>query len=65
MTVQDRIVFLRSELQQHNHNYYVLDNPSISDFEFDMLLNELIELEKQHPEFYCQRTFFERSCSFG
>ncbi|MDG1917253.1 MAG: NAD-dependent DNA ligase LigA [Flavobacteriales bacterium] len=52
MTVQDRIVFLRSELQQHNHNYYVLDNPSISDFEFDMLLNELIELEKQHPEFY-------------
>ena len=39
MTVQDRIVFLRSELQQHNHNYYVLDNPSISDFEFDMLLN--------------------------
>jgi DNA ligase (NAD+) len=52
MTVQDRIVFLRSELQQHNHNYYVLDNPSISDFEFDILLNELIELEKQHPEFY-------------
>ncbi|MAD49741.1 MAG: DNA ligase (NAD(+)) LigA [Flavobacteriales bacterium] len=52
MTVQDRIVFLRSELQQHNHNYYVLDNPRISDFEFDMLLNELIELEKQHPEFY-------------
>jgi len=52
MTVQDRIVFLRSELQQHNHNYYVLDKPSISDFEFDMLLNELIELEKQHPEFY-------------
>ena len=52
MTVQDRIVFLRSELQQHNHNYYVLDNPSISDFEFDMLLNKLIELEKQHPEFY-------------
>ena len=52
MTVQDRIVFLRSELQQHNHNYYVLDNASISDFEFDMLLNELIELEKQHPEFY-------------
>jgi DNA ligase (NAD+) len=52
MTVQDRIVFLRSELQQHNHNYYVLDNPIISDFEFDILLNELIELEKQHPEFY-------------
>lgn len=52
MTVQDRIVFLRSELQQHNHNYYVLDNASISDFEFDMLLNELIELENQHPQFF-------------
>ena len=52
MNVQDRIVFLRSELQQHNHNYYVLDKPTISDFEFDMLLNELIDLEKQNPQFY-------------
>ena len=52
MNVQDRIVFLRSELQQHNYNYYVLDKPSISDFEFDMLLNELIDLEKQNPQFY-------------
>ena len=52
MNVQDRIVFLRSELQQHNHNYYVLDMPTISDFEFDMLLNELIDLEKQKPQFY-------------
>ena len=52
MNVQDRIVFLRSELQHHNYNYYVLDKPSISDFEFDMLLNELIDLEKQNPQFY-------------
>ncbi|MGB2278572.1 MAG: NAD-dependent DNA ligase LigA [Flavobacteriales bacterium] len=52
MNVQDRIVFLRSELQQHNYNYYVLDKPTISDFEFDMLLNELIDLEKQNPQFY-------------
>ena len=52
MNVLDRIVFLRSELQQHNHNYYVLDKPTISDFEFDMLLNELIDLEKQNPQFY-------------
>ncbi len=52
MIVQDRIVFLRSELQQHNYNYYVLDKPTISDFEFDMLLNELIDLEKQNPQFY-------------
>lgn len=52
MNAQDRIVFLRNQLQQHNHNYYVLDKPTISDFEFDMLLNELINLEKQHPEYY-------------
>ena len=52
MNVQHRIVFLRSELHQHNHNYYVLDKPTISDFEFDMLLNELIDLEKQNPKFY-------------
>ena len=52
MNVQDRIVFLRDELHQHNHNYYVLDKPTISDFEFDMLLNELIDLEKQNPQFY-------------
>ena len=52
MNAQDRIVILRRELLQHNHNYYVLDNPSISDFEFDMLLNELIELENQHPQFF-------------
>ena len=52
MNVQDRIIFLRSELQQHNYNYYVLDKPTISDFEFDMLLNELIDLEKQNPQFY-------------
>tara|TARA_B100001741_G_C16553373_1_gene600767 strand:- start:657 stop:2648 length:1992 start_codon:yes stop_codon:yes gene_type:complete len=52
MNVQDRIVFLRSELQQHNYNYYVLDKPTISDFEFDLLLNELLDLEKQNPQFY-------------
>ena len=52
MNVQDRIIFLRSELQQHNYNYYVLDKPIISDFEFDMLLNELIDLEKQNPQYY-------------
>ena len=39
-------------MQQHNYNYYVLDKPTISDFEFDMLLNELIDLEKQNPQFY-------------
>ncbi|MCU4155790.1 NAD-dependent DNA ligase LigA [Carboxylicivirga sp. A043] len=42
---------LRERLHHHNHQYYVLNEPLISDFEFDQLLNQLIELEKQHPEF--------------
>jgi DNA ligase (NAD+) len=46
-----RIVQLTRELQQHNYNYYVLNNPTISDYEFDQLLKELEELEKQYPEF--------------
>ncbi len=46
-----RIIQLTRELQQHNYNYYVLNNPTISDYEFDQLLKELEELEKQYPEF--------------
>lgn len=49
---KDRIEALRKELHQHNYNYYVLDNATISDFEFDMKLKELEKLEEQHPEFF-------------
>ncbi len=42
---------LSSEIEQHNYNYYVLDKPTISDFDFDKLLEQLISLEKQFPEF--------------
>src|SRR5690606_3734935 len=42
----------RVELEQHNYNYYVLDNPTISDFEFDQKLKQLQELENRHPEFF-------------
>lgn len=52
MNVQNRIQALREELNQHNHNYYVLDNPMISDYEFDIKLKELQELEMQNPEFF-------------
>jgi DNA ligase (NAD+) len=48
---KSRIEELSKELEQHNYNYYVLDKPAISDFEFDKLLEELIALEKQYPEF--------------
>lgn len=51
-TTQQKIEELREILHQHNHNYYVLDSPTISDFEFDELLKSLQELENQHPEFY-------------
>ena len=46
-----RIEQLTSELQQHNYNYYVLTQPTISDYDFDQLLKELEKLEKQYPEF--------------
>lgn len=49
-SVQERIAALSSELHRHNHLYYVLSQPEISDFEFDMLLKELEALENQHPE---------------
>ena len=51
MNPEDRINELRKELHAHNHNYYILDAPTISDFEFDTLLKELEELEQQFPEF--------------
>ena len=50
--IQQKIEALREELHQHNYNYYILDEPSISDFEFDAKLKELQELETAHPEFY-------------
>ena len=50
--ILQRIEELREELHQHNYNYYVLDEPTISDFEFDAKLKELQELETAHPEFY-------------
>ena len=52
MTVKEEIEFLRLELHKHNYNYYVLDNPTISDYEFDSKLNQLKKIEDLHPEFY-------------
>ncbi|GIZ15931.1 NAD-dependent DNA ligase LigA [Capnocytophaga catalasegens] len=50
--VFDKIQNLRKELTEHNYKYYVLDNPTISDYDFDMKLKELQSLERQYPEFY-------------
>ena len=48
---KSRIDVLRKQLEEHNNRYYVLNQPSISDFEYDILLNELDTLEKIFPEF--------------
>jgi DNA ligase (NAD+) len=50
MSVAARIAQLRAEIEQHNYRYYVLDDPSIPDVEFDQLFRELQTLETQHPE---------------
>lgn len=47
-----RIIELRNELNRHNHNYYVLNAPTITDKEFDEMLKELERLEAEHPEFF-------------
>ncbi len=60
MDIQKTIQDLRDELNQHNHNYYVLDNPTISDFEFDQKLNQLLELENQHPECFDENSPSQR-----
>ncbi len=52
MDIQNTIKNLREELNQHNHNYYVLDQPTISDYEFDLKLAQLQNLENKHPEFF-------------
>ena len=50
MTEEQRIIQLRKELHEHNHRYYVLNQPVISDQEFDFLMHELQDLEAKHPE---------------
>lgn len=50
--IENNIKALRAELDQHNYNYYVLAQPTISDMEFDMKMKELQKLEEQHPEFF-------------
>ena len=67
--VEERIEQLRSEIEQHNYRYYVLSTPLISDVEFDRLMQQLIDLEAQHPELITptsptQRVGSDRSSSF-
>lgn len=50
--IQQKIEALRQEIHQHNYSYYTLDEPTISDFEFDMKLKELQDLEIQFPQYF-------------
>jgi len=60
MDILKKIHDLREELNLHNHSYYVLDNATISDFEFDQKLKQLQDLEAQHPEFFDENSPSQR-----
>ena len=60
MTIQEKINSLREELNAHNYNYYVLDNATISDFDFDIKLKELEKLEKENPDFFDENSPTQR-----
>lgn len=60
MDTLQTIQALREELNQHNHNYYVLDNPTISDLEFDLKLKELQALEAKYPEYFDENSPTQR-----
>ena len=50
ITAETEIAQLRKEIEKHNYNYYVADNPTISDYDYDMMMQRLIRLEEEHPE---------------
>jgi DNA ligase (NAD+) len=60
MDILQTIQNLREELNLHNHNYYVLDKPTISDFEFDQKLKQLQDLEAKHPEYFDENSPTQR-----
>ncbi len=58
--VHDRIIELRQQLEVLSHQYYVLDQPTVSDEQYDLLLHELIQLENAHPEYYDPNSVSQR-----
>jgi DNA ligase (NAD+) len=60
MDIQQTITSLREELNLHNHKYYVLDKPTISDFEFDLKLKQLQDLESKYPEYFDENSPTQR-----
>jgi DNA ligase (NAD+) len=60
MSIQETIQALRDELNQHNYNYYVLDNATISDYDFDIKLKQLQNLEEKNPDFFDEHSPTQR-----
>ena len=60
MNAKERINFLRKEIAIHNHRYYVLDKPIVSDFEFDLLLKQLQKLESENPLYFDENSPTQR-----
>lgn len=60
MSIKKYIKNLRNELREHNYNYYVLDNATVSDYDFDIKLKELQDLEEKHPEFFDENSPTQR-----
>lgn len=58
--MKNKIEQLRQELHQHNYNYYVLNKPIISDYDFDMMMKELESLEKDYPEYFDENSPTQR-----
>ena len=58
--MKERMDRLTKEIEQHSYNYYVLDNPTITDFEYDKLIHELMDLEKEYPQFKANNSPTER-----
>ena len=50
--IENKIYQLRKDLRKHNYNYYVLDDATISDYDFDVLLKELQQLEDDNPQYF-------------
>jgi len=59
-TLHKEILALRQDIEMHNYRYYVLAQPTISDYDFDMLLNKLIKLENENPEFFDEHSPSQR-----
>ena len=60
MNIKNKIDLLRSKIDEYNYSYYVLDRSIISDFEFDSLLDELIRLESENPEYFDENSPTQR-----